>query len=253
MKTFWRIVLGVLAVFGVLFIILMFIPDDEGEAEQTEQITAEEEAEQGQGFSGDISSPLAQTSKQEAEAAPKQEQEEDAEEAGKQEESAEVAESAEETAGNTETVTIPAGELSEQTLHFKTVSLDNQVITQDIFAEHDITLVHVWATFCGPCIAEMGEYAKLYSELPDNVGMVGLVLDVYDGINSNVSDANEILSDAGARFPNMRVSDDLYDVSNSFQFVPSSFFVDSEGHIIGKLMDGAGFEETKQRLDGYLK
>ena len=249
MKTFWRIVLGVLAVLGVLFIILMFIPDDEEDVDQTEQITAEAEAEQGQGFSGNISSPLSQVTKQESEPAEEPEPEATAEMSEEQPESAEATQNT----GNVATVTIPASELSDKTLRFKTVSLDNQVITQDIFAEHDITLVHVWATFCGPCIAEMGEYAKLYRDLPDNVGMVGLILDVYDGINSNVPDANEILGDAGAEFPNMRVSDDLYDVSNSFQFVPSSFFVDSEGHIIGQIMDGAGFEDTKQRLDGYLK
>ena len=249
MKTFWRIVLGVLATLGVLFIILMLIPDDEEETAQTEQITAEAVEDTKQDIGGDISSPLAQVTKQDT--APEEET--------KQETATEIQddpeESAEETehAANAVSVTIPASELSEKTLRFQTVTLDNQVITQDIFAEHDITLVHVWATFCGPCIAEMGEYAKLYRELPDNVGMVGLIVDVYDGINSNVSDANEILSDAGAEFPNMRVSDDLYDVSNSFQFVPSSFFVDSEGHIIGKLMDGAGFDDTKQRLDGYLK
>lgn len=154
---------------------------------------------------------------------------------------------------NTVTVNIPSGEISKEKLTFKTVSLDNDKITQDIFSGYDITVVHVWGTFCGPCIAEMGDYADFYKDLPDNVNMIAIICDVYDGIDSNVSEAKDILKDAGADFTNLRTSDDLYDVIGEFQYVPSSFFVDGEGHIIGSMMDGVGFEDTKKRLEGYLE
>ena len=36
------------------------------------------------------------------------------------------------------------------------------------------------------------------------------------------------------------------------QFIPSSFFVDSKGHIVGKLLEGESFEATKNRLNSYL-
>ena len=32
------------------------------------------------------------------------------------------------------------------------------------------------------------------------------------------------------------------------QFIPSSFFVDSKGHIVGKLLEGESFEATKNRF-----
>ena len=131
--------------------------------------------------------------------------------------------------------------------------MDNDKITQDIFSGYDITVVHVWGTFCGPCIAEMGDYADFYKDLPDNVNMIAIICDVYDGIDSNVSEAKDILKDADADFTNLRTSDDLYDVIGEFQYVPSSFFVDGEGHIIGSMMDGVGFEDTKKRLEGYLE
>ena len=154
---------------------------------------------------------------------------------------------------NTSSINIPESELSGKTLRFKTSTLDDKAVSQDIFSDYDLTLVHVWGTYCGPCIAEIGEYGSLYEELPDNVNLVGIIVDVYDGINTNVSQAHDILDDNDCDFVNLRVSDDVYSIISGVQFVPSSFFVDSEGHMVGELMDGAGFKETHDRLYGYLK
>ncbi len=150
-------------------------------------------------------------------------------------------------------IIIPESELRGDELSFGTTTLDGQIVTENIFSDYDLTVVHVWGTYCGPCIEEMEEYAVFYRELPDNVNLIGIVCDVYDGINNNVSEAENILNNAGAEFINLRTSDSIYDITTSFQFVPSSFLVDREGHVVGELMDGADFEETKERLYGYLK
>ena len=73
-----------------------------------------------------------------------------------------------------------------------------------------------------------------------------------EDISGNTDDANEILSEAGAGFMNLRTSDSVYDVTEKIQYVPSSFFVDREGHIIGEIMMGQGFDATISRLNGYL-
>ena len=212
-----------LATLGVLFIVLLLLPDDEDKKEAS-------------------SAPETTVSKEEPAviSASVEEQVEEAVTLDTQ------------TDGNGVTVNIPSSEVSADALTFKTVTLDNEEISQDIFSDYDITIVHVWGTFCMPCIAEMGEYAALYNELPENVNLIGIICDVYDGLDSNVSQANDILGNAGAEFTNLRSSDDLYGILSNFQYVPSSFFVDSEGHVIGELMDGAGINDTKNRLDGYL-
>lgn len=154
---------------------------------------------------------------------------------------------------NSEGVSIPQSEISGNKVKFTSTSLDKKSVDESIFADYDLTIVHVWGTFCGPCIEELPEYASLYKELPDNVNLIGVVCDVYEDGESNVSEAKKILKDAGAEFLNLRTSDGLYEVTGQFQYVPSSFFVDKEGHIVGELMDGAGVDDTKKRLDGYLK
>lgn len=254
MNKILQVILIVLATLGVLFIILMLWPegDDDEVASQPET----QEAAVAAPIATDNMTILestaeAESNKAESEApAPKEtESSTEAEETLLAENSG----SGHEDNGNNATVTIPQSELSRDTLRFKTVSLDNEKLSQDIFSNYDLTIVHVWGTFCNPCIREMGDYARLYKELPDNVNLVGLICDVYDGIDSNVSDAEEILGNADAEFLNMRSSDDLYDITADINYVPSSFFVDREGHMVGKIMDGAGFDETKKQLEKYLE
>ncbi len=260
MKKLLNVVLIALAVLGVLFIILMLIPDDDENEEQT-TVAVQEDAADSEEPQAQTSGKDDQTAKEEEQTVTEAEQSsgaenqtaQEAEQSSDEEEQPEQEEEPAPDPVNTVQVNIPASEISGDTMRFKTLSLNDDQITQDIFSGYDLTLVHMWGTYCGPCIKEMGEYADLYKELPDNVNLVGLVIDVYDGLDNNVSTAKKILSDAGAEFTNMRTSDGLNNVLEKISYVPSSFFVDGEGHIIGNIMDGAGFDETKARLESYIK
>ena len=137
-------------------------------------------------------------------------------------------------------------------MRFQTTTLDGSEVTDEILKDYDITIVHMWGTYCGPCIAEMGEYAQFYKNRPENVNLVGLVCDVIDGEDSNVDAANDILSDAGAEFTNLRLNREIYEITSELQFVPSSFFVDSEGNILGDMLDGAGFDDTINQLETLM-
>ena len=220
----------VLAALGVLFIVLMLMPDDEaysGNEKESETISKEEKT----------------GHEKESEAISKEEEAKHEKKKGDEEKNKKDA----------VTVNIPKSEVATESIRFQTTTLDNHAVTEDIFSDYDLTIVHVWGTFCMPCIAEMGDYAAFYEELPKNVNLVGIVCDVYDGIDTNVSDAKKILKNTSADFQNLRTSDDVYNLTASFQYVPSSFFVDGEGHIVGSVMVGAGFDETKERLEGYLE
>ncbi|MCR5278177.1 MAG: TlpA family protein disulfide reductase [Lachnospiraceae bacterium] len=241
-----RTIVTALATLGVLFIIIMVWPEDK---EETPSVTTS-----GQNNTSTSTSTVSASVETPASVSHEPETPAETEEPSETGEPAAPAVPSEPSNGNEAAgVNIPSSESRGNALSFKTISLDEQTVSQDIFADYDLTIVHVWGTFCGPCIAEMGDYADLYKELPSNVNLIGIICDVYDGIDSNVSDARKILGDAGAEFMNLRTSDDVYDITSVFQYVPSSFFVDREGHVIGKMMDGASFSETKSRLDGYLQ
>ncbi|MBR5116340.1 MAG: TlpA family protein disulfide reductase [Lachnospiraceae bacterium] len=265
MKNLIHAVGVILAALGVLFLVLLFLPDDEKEStesvnpqepavtQQAEAPAAEEASEPAEEETSVTETPVAEapTAEAPAEETVSQEQEPAPQE---QEPAGQAQTAAPEEQGNRVEVVIPASEISKDVLKFRTTTLDEKTVSQEIFSGYDLTIVHVWGTYCTPCIREMGEYAKLYDELPDNVNLVGLMNDVYDGIDSNVKRAKEILDDNGAKFTNLRTGDDLYEnVIEKIQYVPSTFFVDREGHIVGEILDGVGFDGMKKRLDGYLK
>ena len=227
LKKIGKGILITLAVLGVLFIILMLLPEDEEDYGE-ETIVAEEDS----SYTEEALIPAAPESSEEPEAVSESDTEEDE---------------------NIVSVNIPQSDISDSTIGFTTVTLDEKTVTQDVFKDYDLTLVHVWGTFCGPCIAEMKYYGALEEELPSNINIIGIVNDVYDGLNYNVYAAEDILKNADASFTNLRVSDDLYNIVSKLQYVPSSFFVDREGHIVGGLMDGASYSETKAKLDSYLQ
>jgi thiol-disulfide isomerase/thioredoxin len=248
------IIVTVLATLGVLFIIIMFIPDDEDEAVEQEvvetQAVQESLDDEEIQASSDDEEPRETTEDQEILEAQDIEEPQDTED---HQDIPEVQEVAETQNSGTVTVDIPASEISDKKLKFTTKTLDGKKVDQDIFSDYDITLVHVWGTFCGPCIAEMGKYANFYKNVPENVNLIGIICDVYDGIDSNVDDANDILSEAGAKFMNLRTSDSVYDVTDGISVVPTSFFVDGQGHIIGEMMIGQGYDAAISRLNGYLR
>ncbi|MCR4705807.1 MAG: TlpA family protein disulfide reductase [Lachnospiraceae bacterium] len=222
---------------GMVFVVFLFWPDDDKEEVAKQETVVEETVDEDEapasedGQIDDESSAAAGTM----------------EDSGKEDTSGQEASSE-----NNASVNIPASELSKSKLRFRTTSLDGNKVTQDIFSDYDITIVHVWGTYCGACINGMPDYVALDRELPGNVNLIGLIVDTYDGIDNNVSYAEEIMSSAGAQFMNLRFSDDLYDVVSGIQVIPTSFLVDREGHIIGKMMAGQSCSKVKKRLESYL-
>ena len=200
----------VLAMLGVLFMIILLIPDDEEPKPET--VAVETEASEPESIEAETSEP---------------------------------------EASEPESMAVETEETFIDSIYFQSTTLEGEKITSDIFSDYDITLVHIWGTYCGPCIREMGDYAAFYKEKPDNVNLIGVVIDTYDGLDNNVSYAEDILGDAGAEFMNIKISDSNFSIIEEYRSIPSSFFVDRKGHIVAKL-DGAGFGTTMKELKKLL-
>ena len=145
----------------------------------------------------------------------------------------------------------PAASGDAEGLQFETTDLDgNPVNTADLYAQHRITMVNVWGTWCGPCVGEMPELAVMAEEFAEkDVGLIAVCTDAMDA--ATIADAKEILADAGVGFPvlaGFKGQDELFQM---FAY-PTSFFVDREGHVLGSVI-GAAPQQYRDTVEQLLK
>ena len=48
---------------------------------------------------------------------------------------------------------------------FSLEDINGEVYTQEMFAEYDLTMVNVFATWCSPCVKEIPDLEKLHQEM----------------------------------------------------------------------------------------
>ena len=132
---------------------------------------------------------------------------------------------------------------------FTAKDLDGNEFSQDMFAKYDLTMVNVWATWCGPCTMELPGIAELYNKLPDNVNIISICTDGTE--DSDL--AHEILDQAKAKFTTLVPNDEMNkSLLNKIDAFPTTFFVNSQGKVVGGTQVGAP-GEPEDIVDAYQK
>ena len=119
---------------------------------------------------------------------------------------------------------------------FSAGTLDGGTFTAADFAGRDLTVVNIWATFCGPCLSEMADLAAFEKTLPENVRLITLCTDAH-GQKDTVQ---SILDEAGYTGVTLVSFDGaLNDLLNEVMYVPTTLFFDENGVCVGTEMIGA--------------
>jgi len=128
---------------------------------------------------------------------------------------------------------------------FRATTLDGKPVDESIFADNQLTMINIWATFCGPCLREMPELGEL-SESYQNRGVqiVGIVADAgvpgADSFMSQVELARQLVQQTGANYLHLLPSDDLIKAKlATVSSVPETIFVDSKGNLVGESYIGS--------------
>lgn len=127
--------------------------------------------------------------------------------------------------------------------NFSAQDLDGNSVNQSIFSGHKLTMINIWATFCGPCINEMPDLGVLSSEMAaSGVRIVGVAVDIAD-YNGNISDsqlskAKRIVSQTGANYLHLAPLG-LGAITSQARYVPTTFFVDAYGNQVGDPIVGS--------------
>lgn len=136
---------------------------------------------------------------------------------------------------------------------FTAADLNGNSVTESIFGEKDLTVLNIWGTFCGPCIGEMPELGEWAKEMPENVQMLGLIIDINGEDDTEHLDlAVDITQKAGADFTNLIANADFAPILREVIGVPTTLFIDGDGRIVGDPIVGADVEGYKQFVEEYL-
>lgn len=136
--------------------------------------------------------------------------------------------------------------------HFHTTDLEgNEATSHTLFEESGakLTLVNVWATYCQPCLVEMPYLGELAAEYADKgVQIVGIPIDVFDSAGNVDSDQIELakryVASTGADYLHLIPDGEMQsNLLREVYYVPNSWFLDSEGKLIGEAVVGSYSKE----------
>ena len=112
--------------------------------------------------------------------------------------------------------------------------------------------VNFWGTFCGPCIGEMPELEKWSEELPDNVQLLGVMMDVTSEEDSTYQDAKKIVAATKVKYTNIIGRIAFQEYLKHMVGVPTTIFVDKDGKLVGEPIIGANVPAYKKFVEDYL-
>ena len=154
-------------------------------------------------------------------------------------------------AGDAESTT----EAEPYVLTFSGTTLEGETLTSECLADSKLTMVNVWATFCGPCINEMpdlGELAEEYDKA--DFQLIGIISDVIEGNEGDTfTEAQEIIGETGADYTHLMLNEELYmNLVGASDSVPTTYFFNNKGELLGYLVGAQSKEGWKQIIDELL-
>lgn len=140
--------------------------------------------------------------------------------------------------------------------NLKTNDIGGKEFTTENFKESDITLINVWSTICSPCIAEMPVLEELSKEYKDKgVSIKGVIIEsgesgMMEGLSKEEEKlALEIIEKTNANYQQLLVSKSLLETDfKRIMELPTTFFVDKEGNIVGEKVTGANDKQGWKKI-----
>lgn len=162
-----------------------------------------------------------------------------------------------ETQTETEDTTEDTSQPVEVTgIQFESVTLDGSSITESVLGQSKLTMVNVWATYCGPCLSEMpdlGEIAQSYDT--SEFQIIGVVSDVApNSYSEDINYAADLVSQTGANYTHILANDSIYyAMLTDVDAVPTTFFFDNQGNCLGSVVGSQYREDWESMIYDYLE
>jgi len=134
---------------------------------------------------------------------------------------------------------------------FKLTALDGKPITLAAL-QGKVVFLNFWATWCGPCRAEIPDLVALQEQYKGRLQIIGLNVD-----DDDAAEVQKYVAETGINYPVAMASDDVRKEYGGIPALPTSFVLDTEGRVVQKhvgLWDPAVYEtEIRALLDLPIK
>jgi len=130
---------------------------------------------------------------------------------------------------------------------FKLDALDGKPLSLAT-AQGKVVLLNFWATWCGPCRAEIPDLIALQQKYKDQLQIIGLTVD-----DDDVATIKQVVAEEHINYPVAMASPEVRLQYGGIAALPTVFVVDAQGHVVQKhegLRDPALYETEIRALLG---
>ena len=110
---------------------------------------------------------------------------------------------------------------------FKLTALDGKPITLAAL-QGKVVLLNFWATWCGPCRAEIPDLVALQERYKGRLQIIGL------NVDDEEADIQQYVQETGINYPVAMTSNDVRIQFGGIPALPTSFVLDTEGRVVQK-------------------
>ena len=137
-----------------------------------------------------------------------------------------------------------AGNTVTDLSHLQTKDIHGKEFSSKDFANYDLTMVNVFATWCTACIQEIPDLVEVQKEMQaKGVNIIGIVTDTVDDTGENreaLEKAKLIQEKTKANYSFLMPDKTNFNGRlNGIQALPETFFVDKNGQIVGETYSGS--------------
>jgi thiol-disulfide isomerase/thioredoxin len=127
--------------------------------------------------------------------------------------------------------------------------LDGNQVGGDCFKDKKLTVLNLWATWCGPCVEEMPEFEQVWQNMKEkDVRFLGLAVD------SDLEEVQVLKKELGITYTLLQENKAIVKtLTSQFDYVPVTLFVDSEGKVLESfIVGGTTGEKLNKMIESLL-